>query len=136
MRLHDLRRSFATALGEAGVTETIADAILNHKQSATRGGVLGVYQRSARWPEQVAAMQRWGRLLAAAIEEPAPSLWRGGRRVLDPPTNGGIGRGDRFHRRGALAGKRMSKKPIADTVSRPLLSSGGRGAPLEALQAH
>lgn len=67
MRLHDLRRSFATALGEAGVTETIADAILNHKQSATRGGVLGVYQRSARWPEQVAAMQYWGRLLSQAL---------------------------------------------------------------------
>jgi integrase len=33
-RLHDLRRSFATALGEACVSETIADAILNHKQSA------------------------------------------------------------------------------------------------------
>jgi integrase len=68
-RLHDMRRSFATALGEAGVSETIADAILNHRQSATRGGVLGVYQRSARFPEQVAAMQHWGRLLEAAIEE-------------------------------------------------------------------
>jgi integrase len=67
-RLHDMRRSFATALGEAGVSETIADAILNHKQSATRGGVLGVYQRSVRWPEQVAAMQHWGRMLAAALE--------------------------------------------------------------------
>ena len=68
-RLHDLRRSFATALGEAGVSETIADAILNHRQSATRAGVLGVYQRSVRWPEQVAAMQHWGRLLEAALED-------------------------------------------------------------------
>jgi integrase len=67
-RLHDMRRSFATALGEAGVSETIADAILNHRQAATRAGVLGVYQRSVRWPEQVAAMQRWGRLLEAALE--------------------------------------------------------------------
>jgi integrase len=66
-RLHDMRRSFATALGEAGVSETIADAILNHRQAATRGGVLGVYQRSVRWPEQVAAMQHWGRLLEAAL---------------------------------------------------------------------
>ena len=38
---HDTRRSFATALGEAGVSETVADAVLNHRQSATRGGVLG-----------------------------------------------------------------------------------------------
>jgi integrase len=67
---HDMRRSFATALGEAGIPEAIADAILNHRQSATRGGVLGVYQRASRWPEQVKAMELWGRLLAAAIEGP------------------------------------------------------------------
>lgn len=65
---HDFRRSFATALGEAGIPEAVADAVLNHRQAATRGGVLGVYQRSSRWPEQVKAMQFWGRLLAAAIE--------------------------------------------------------------------
>lgn len=65
---HDFRRSFATALGEAGIPEVVADAVLNHRQSATRGGVLGVYQRASRWPEQVRAMEYWGRLLAAAIE--------------------------------------------------------------------
>jgi len=65
---HDFRRSFATALGEASVPEAVADAVLNHRQSATRGGVLGVYQRASRWPEQVKAMELWGRLLAAAIE--------------------------------------------------------------------
>jgi integrase len=65
---HDLRRSFATALGEAGIPEAVADAVLNHRQSATRGGVLGVYQRASRWPEQMRAMELWGRLLAAAIE--------------------------------------------------------------------
>jgi integrase len=65
---HDFRRSFVTALAESGVSETVADAILNHRQSATRGGVLGVYQRASRWPEQVKAMEHWGRLLAAAME--------------------------------------------------------------------
>jgi hypothetical protein len=65
---HDMRRSFATALGEAGVVEAVADAVLNHRQSATRGGVLGVYQRASRWPEQVKAMEVWARLLAGAIE--------------------------------------------------------------------
>jgi len=64
---HDFRRSFATALGEAGIPEAVADAVLNHRQSATRGGVLGVYQRASRWPEQVRAMQLWGQLLADAI---------------------------------------------------------------------
>jgi integrase len=65
---HDFRRSFATALGEAGLSETVVDAILNHRQAATRGGVLGVYQRASRWPEQVKATEHWGRLLAAALD--------------------------------------------------------------------
>jgi hypothetical protein len=52
---HDFRRPFATAPGEAGISEPVVDAILNHSQSATRGGVLGVYQRTTRWPEQVKA---------------------------------------------------------------------------------
>jgi integrase len=65
---HDFRRSFATALGEAGIPEPVADAVLNHRQSATRGGVLGVYQRASRWPEQAKAMQLWGDILAAAVK--------------------------------------------------------------------
>jgi integrase len=69
---HDFRRSFASALAEAGIPESVCDAMLNHKQSATRGGVLGVYQRSSRWPEQVRAMDLWGRLLAGALAEKEP----------------------------------------------------------------
>ena len=57
-----------SASGEASFPEAIVDAVLNHRQSATRGGVLAVYQRASRWPEQVRAMELWGRLLAAAIE--------------------------------------------------------------------
>jgi integrase len=71
-RFHDLRRTFATALGEAGVSETVADAILNHRQSATRGGVLGVYQLAQRWPEQMAAMKHWGDALHKAINANNP----------------------------------------------------------------
>lgn len=67
-RFHDFRRSFATALGEAGFAEPVVDAVLNHRQAATRGGVLGVYQLATRWPEQVAAMRRWGDILIAAID--------------------------------------------------------------------
>ena len=66
-RWHDFRRSFATALAEAGTPEAVADACLNHRQSATRGGVLGVYQRATRWPEQLRAMQAWGTLLGEAL---------------------------------------------------------------------
>lgn len=77
-RLHDMRRSFATAMGEAGFPEAVIDAILNHRQAATRGGVLGVYQRAVRWPEQVQAMQAWGDLLRDAIEgrKPDPKVVR------------------------------------------------------------
>jgi len=71
-RLHDFRRSFATALGEDPsedkVAEPVIDAVLNHRQSATRGGVLGTYQRAVRWPEQAKAMRRWGEILATAVE--------------------------------------------------------------------
>lgn len=73
MRFHDFRRSFATALGEAGIPETIADAVLNHRQAATRGGVLGNYQRSSRWPEQVSVMNAWGEMLRAAIDGEPPT---------------------------------------------------------------
>ena len=66
-RWHDFRRSFATALAESGTPEAVADAVLNHKQSATRGGVLGVYQRAQRWPEQKAAMAAWGAALATEL---------------------------------------------------------------------
>ena len=66
-RWHDFRRSFATALAEAGTPEAVADAVLNHMQSATRGGVLGVYQLADRRPEQVKAMVAWGATLTAAL---------------------------------------------------------------------
>lgn len=71
-RWHDFRRSFATLMGEAGIAEPVADAVLNHRQSATRGGVLGVYQRAQRWPEQVAAMKAWGDALACTLVPEQP----------------------------------------------------------------
>jgi integrase len=73
-RLHDTRRSFATACAENGVAEAVADAILNHRQSSTRGGVRGVYQLSSRWPEQRAAMELWGRMLSAELARVGKSL--------------------------------------------------------------
>ncbi len=69
-RVHDHRRSFVTALAEAGVHEAVLDAILNHRQAATRAGVLGVYQRAQRWPEQVQAMKQWNELISLAIGTP------------------------------------------------------------------
>ena len=71
---HDFRRSFASLMAERGVPEPVADAVLNHKQSATRGGVLGVYQHARRWPEQREAMLAWGEALERAIAEGGPAL--------------------------------------------------------------
>ena len=61
--LHDHRRSFVTALAEAGTDEALVDSILNHRQSSTRAGALGVYQQAQRWPAQVGAMKQWDQLL-------------------------------------------------------------------------
>ena len=108
-RWHDFRRSFATALAEAGTPEAVADAVLNHRQSGTRGGVLGVYQRASRWPEQVKAMQAWGALLAGVL---AP---KSGKAVPKPEERRDY-RDHRGHRTGgaevvALAGKRERVRP-------------------------
>jgi integrase len=66
-RLHDFRRSFASTLADAGVDETLLDLCLNHRASRTRGGVLGIYQRSTRWSERVAALDTWNDAIECAI---------------------------------------------------------------------
>lgn len=66
-RLHDLRRTFASWVAERGVSDTVADMLLNHAQAATRGGVLGVYQRGERWAERVQAMNIWSNLIDEAL---------------------------------------------------------------------
>ena len=57
-RLHDLRRSCATQLGELGVQPHHIEAILNH-YSGHRSGVAGVYQRAKYEGEMRSALQRW-----------------------------------------------------------------------------
>jgi integrase len=71
--LHDTRRSFASALGQIGEDdEATIDGVLNHRQSATRGGVVGVYNKSTRLPAQHAALERWGRLVKDSLEKRFP----------------------------------------------------------------
>jgi integrase len=60
---HDLRRAFVSHLAELGHSEAVLDAILNHRQSASRGGVLGVYQTASRSGDQRRAMEDWARLV-------------------------------------------------------------------------
>ena len=60
---HDIRRTVVSHLAEHGVAESVADSLLNHRQSATRGGLLGVYQRSNWQQERRAALDLWARLM-------------------------------------------------------------------------
>ena len=66
-RLHDFRRTIATALAEAGVGFEVADALLNHSASASRGGITGVYQRAELKEPKRRAMDLWADLLDRAI---------------------------------------------------------------------
>jgi integrase len=66
-RLHDLRRSTATALQRLGVRLEVTEAVLNHV-SGSRGGIVGVYQRHDYAPEKRAALEKWASRLAALIE--------------------------------------------------------------------
>jgi integrase len=52
-RVHDLRRTTATLLGELGIAEPhIVESILNHV-SGTKAGVAGIYNRAQYWDERV-----------------------------------------------------------------------------------
>ena len=66
---HDIRRTVVTHLAEHGVAESVADALLNHRQSATRGGVLGVYQRANRHPERRQALEIWQSIVEEAARQ-------------------------------------------------------------------
>ena len=57
-RLHDLRRTCATQLGELGVQPHYIEAVLNH-YSGHRSGVAGVYQRAKYADEMRNALQKW-----------------------------------------------------------------------------
>jgi integrase len=61
--LHDIRRSFVSALAERDFDVDLLDQCLAH----SRKGVFGVYQRSSRWREKEAAMAAWAELVAPSL---------------------------------------------------------------------
>ncbi len=69
--LHDFRRSIVSNCAEAGGDLAALDSILNHASSATRGGVVGVYQRATLIEPMRKMMALWDRLLSEAIDPPA-----------------------------------------------------------------
>ena len=65
--IHDLRRTAATNLAELGVRSDVVEAILNH----ARPGVAGTYNRSSPLAERRAALEAWGRRIAAIVGDVA-----------------------------------------------------------------
>jgi integrase len=58
-RLHDLRRTFATGLQQAGTRLEVTEEALGHR-SGSRSGIRAVYQRWAYAPEIKLAVEAWG----------------------------------------------------------------------------
>lgn len=71
---HDLRRTMATQLAERGTSGEVVDLMLNHRASASRGGVAGVYNRSLLLDQRHAAAERWGIITSAWLDEPISNV--------------------------------------------------------------
>ena len=67
-RLHDLRRTVATRLGDLGVQPHIVEACLNHQSGAKRG-VAGVYNKSPYERETKTAMALWADHVRSIVEK-------------------------------------------------------------------
>lgn len=59
-RIHDVRTALATALSEAGETESVVDRILNHVASGSApSAVARVYNQAEMLPQRARALDRW-----------------------------------------------------------------------------
>jgi integrase len=67
-RLHDLRRTVATRLGDLGVQPHVIEAVLNHQSGAKRG-IAGVYNKSPYERETKTAMALWADHVRAIVEK-------------------------------------------------------------------
>jgi hypothetical protein len=65
-RVHDLRRSVATHMGDLGVAPHLIEACLNH-YSGHRRGVAGVYNRARYDREVTAVLERWATYLEKMV---------------------------------------------------------------------
>jgi integrase len=72
-RVHDLRRSTATKLGDIGVAPHIVETILNHV-GGHKGGVAGVYNRSPYEREVRTALLRWSEHVLDLVEGRASKI--------------------------------------------------------------
>jgi integrase len=69
-RGHDLRRTAATKMAEAGVPRHHISAVLNHVEAGA--AVTRVYDRYSYDAEKRRALQTWARKLRSIVEQPEP----------------------------------------------------------------
>ena len=72
-RIHDIRRTVATGMGDIGVQPHIVEAVLNHI-SGHKAGVAGIYNRAIYAPEKRAALERWADHVQLLIEGAEPKI--------------------------------------------------------------
>jgi integrase len=65
-RLHDLRRTAVTGMGELGIRPDVVELVVNHL-SGHRGGIAGIYNRSELMPERRAALERWSQHVVGIV---------------------------------------------------------------------
>lgn len=65
-RLHDLRRTMATRLGDLGVHPHVVEAVLNHV-SGSKAGVAGIYNKAVYAAEKRAALILWAEHVMGVI---------------------------------------------------------------------
>ena len=78
-RIHDIRRTVGTKLGDLDVSENIISRILDHKE----GGVTKIYNRSQYMARKREALDAWGRALDQIINPGS------GENVVPLPTRAG-----------------------------------------------
>jgi integrase len=72
-RAHDLRRTAASYMGEAGVDRFHIAHVLNHR-SVTHSTVTAIYDRYRYDKEKRAALEKWAEVLSSIVEvKPAPT---------------------------------------------------------------
>lgn len=66
-RIHDIRRTVATGMGELGIQPHIIEAVINHR-SGHKAGVAGIYNRATYEPEIKRALALWAEHLRAIVD--------------------------------------------------------------------
>jgi hypothetical protein len=79
-RVHDLRRTAATGMGELGVSDEVIGRVLGH---AGQGVTRAVYNRSGKVAECRAALEAWSAHLAKVVGD--ASLTAGWRSATGTP---------------------------------------------------